>query len=135
MNNDNKVTGWTGWVIFAATLLIIDGFLQVFYGLAAVFNAHWFVYTSNSSYLLNVSGWGWWLMLIGILTIAAGTSLWSGNMFGRVVGAGLAVISALINLTVFPVAPIWTSLAIVVDLMIVYAIAAHGSEMRQLMHQ
>jgi hypothetical protein len=132
-NGENtKVTGWTGWIVFAAALLVLEGILQIFYGLAAILNAHWFVYTSSSAYLIDTSGWGWWLMLVGILLVTTGVLLWTGNIVGRTVGVILAIISAIVNLAVFSVAPLWSLLAIVVDLLVIYAIAVHGREMKGL---
>jgi hypothetical protein len=136
MNNttENKVTGWTGWVVFAAALLIIEGILNMFYGLGALLNAHWFVYThGGSAYLLNVSGWGWWMLLVGMLLTVSGALLWTGNMFGRTVGVVLAILSALENAALITVAPVWSIIAIAVALLVLYAVAVHGGEMKQVM--
>ena len=127
---DRRPTAWTGWVFFAAALMIFEGILQFFYGLGALFNAHWFVYTHNSAYLLNISGWGWWMLLSGILLGISGALLWTGNMFGRVMGILFAVLSAFVNISWFSVAPLWSTLALVVDVLVIYAIAAHGQEMK-----
>ena len=129
---NTKTTGWTGWIVFAAAMLVIGGILQIFYGLAAILDAHWFVYTSGSTYLIDTSGWGWWLMLVGVLLGTTGILLWTGNIVGRILGVILAVISAVVNLAVFSVAPLWSLLAIIVDLLVIYAIAVHGREMKAL---
>lgn len=130
----STVSGWTGWIVFAAALMVIGGVLQILYGLAAIMHAHWFVYAGDHAYLINTASWGWWLILVGILIGVSGALLWNGNMFGRVIGAVLAFLSLLANLAVFASAPVWTILVIVADVLVIYAIVAHGNEMRQLMH-
>ncbi|HEY6736704.1 MAG TPA: hypothetical protein VI322_03225 [Candidatus Saccharimonadia bacterium] len=132
---NDKVTGWVGWVMFGALFMIFEGIMNVIYGLAAVLNAHWFVYTNNASYLLDISSWGWWLILLGSVLILSGSLLLSGNMFGRVMGIIFATISLLVNLAIFSTAPVWATLAIVLDAIVIYAIASHGDEMRAVAHQ
>lgn len=134
MNEERRITGWTGWVMFAAVLLIFEGILQFFYGLGALFNAHWFVYAHGTTYLINVSGWGWWMLVLGVVTGISGALLWSGNWFGRTMGIIFAAISVLTNISWIAVAPIWSILAIVVDALVIYAIIAHGGEMK-LVHE
>jgi hypothetical protein len=130
MNEGRRVSGWTGWVFFAAALMIFEGILNFFYGLGALFNAHWFVYAHGSTYLINVSGWGWWMLVMGVLLGISGALLWTGNMFGRVMGIIFGVLSALVNIGYFSAAPIWSTIAIIVDVLVIYAIAAHGQEMK-----
>ncbi len=135
MNNgtETKVTSWTGWVVFAAALMLIEGIMQILYGLGALLGAHWFVYAHGSAYVLSASSWGWWMLLAGMLLTVSGALLWTGNMFGRSVGVVLAVISAFENAALITVAPVWSILAIAVDLAVLYAIAVHGGEMKQVM--
>jgi hypothetical protein len=131
---DKTVTGWTGWVAFASIVLMIEGVIQFFYGLGAIFNQHWFVTTQNATYYLNTAGWGWTLLLFSVLLFISGALLMSGNAFGRTMGVIFAALSLVANVAVFPAAPVWATLAILVNLLVMYAIVAHGSEMKQLSH-
>jgi small-conductance mechanosensitive channel len=78
------------------------------------------------------STWGWSLIAGGILLLMAASLLLAGNMFGRIVGTILALASLFANVALFAAAPVWSTLAIMVDLVIIYAVIAHGSEMKQL---
>jgi hypothetical protein len=127
MNNSSRMTGW---VALAAMLMIVQGVINFIYGLAALANAHWYAYAQGTVYWLNISNWGWAVLLVGLLLIMSGFLLWSGNMFGRIMGVIFAVASFIANLNYFPVAPAWTTLALVLDVVIIYAILAHGKELK-----
>jgi len=127
-----QVSGWTGWISAASFLMIFVGFLHIIYGFAALFNYSWYISTSSAVYMLDLTQWGWALLIGGGLLILTGILLFTGNMFGRVVGGVLVTASLLVNMSVLLITPLWSILAIVVDILILYAIIAHGSEMKNL---
>lgn len=131
-DNNEKVTAWGSWIVFGGLMMIFTGIINFFYGLAAIFNANWYVYAHGTAYLLDVSTWGWWMLLVGVVLGISGGLLMVGNMFGRVVGVIAAVLSLLFNVAVFAVTPVWSSIAIVVNAVVIYAILAHGGEMKTL---
>ena len=124
-----QVSNMTGWVMFAGWLMIFTGVVQIVYGLAALFNQHWYVYTSQAAYIVNVASWGWALLLTGILLAISGWLLLRGNLFGRTMGVIVAVLNILANLGVFAATPGWSILAIVVNAVIIYAILVYGREL------
>ena len=132
MNDQKRVTGWTGWIGFAGFMLIIAGVLQMIYGFAAILHQTWLVYTQSSVYLLSTRGWGWSTLFFGIFLLISGILLLSGNMFGRIMGVIFAILSLLGNLALFSAAPIWSILAVIVDAVVIYAIMAHGSELKNI---
>src|SRR5215475_3603335 len=56
---DATTTGWVGWGIFAAVMMIIGGSLNLFYGIVAAVNDDWVVWTNRGSLYLDLSTWGW----------------------------------------------------------------------------
>src|SRR3954466_11274601 len=90
----------TGRVAFAATMLLIVGTLNVIYGIGALDDAN--IFTDDKRYILtNLNTLGWVLIVLGIVQLAGGFSLLSGNTFGRVIGiagAGLGAIGALFSI-------------------------------------
>lgn len=78
----------------------------------------------------SYTGWGWTHLIMGILVIAAGVGVLSGKTWAIFVGVFLAVLSALANITFFSAYPLWAIIAITVDVMIIYALTMHGSELR-----
>jgi hypothetical protein len=99
--NDSRVTGW--WV-FAAALLLLAGFLNIIWGIAAIGDAKFFI--ADQKYIISsLHTWGWITLILGVLQMVAAFSLGSGGGFGRWFGmltAGLSAISALLSLPAYP---------------------------------
>lgn len=125
-------TGWTGWVTFAAIMLILGGVLNAVYGLMAVFNDNWAVWGEEGVLLLDLTGWGWAHVVIGLLVVLVGIGLLSGNMAARIFGVVIASISLVANFFFIPVAPWWAITVIVIDVLVIWAIVVHGKEMKQI---
>jgi hypothetical protein len=89
-----------GRALFAATLLMIAGLVNIIYGFGALDGAN--VFVDDRRYILtNLNTMGWVLIVLGVIQIAGGFSLYVGNTFGRiigVVGAGLGAIAALLSI-------------------------------------
>lgn len=89
-----------GRVLLAATLLLIAGTLNIIYGIGALDDANIFV--NDKRYIFtNLNTMGWVLIILGVIQLAGGFSLFAGNTFGRVIGiigAGLGAIAALLSI-------------------------------------
>jgi hypothetical protein len=89
-----------GRVVFAATLLLIAGTLNIIYGIGSLDDANIFV--NDQRYIFtNLNTLGWVLIVLGIIQLTGGFSLISGNTYGRVIGifgAGLGAIGALLSI-------------------------------------
>src|SRR3954465_11307686 len=120
----------TGRVIFAATLLLIVGVVNIIYGIGALDDAN--IFTDSHRFVLdNLNTLGWVLIVLGIIQLAGGLSLMAGNTFGRViaiVGGTLGAIGALLSVGGnYP----WWSLAIfALCIYIVHGILIFGEDER-----
>jgi hypothetical protein len=116
---EDRVTGW--WV-FAATLLIISGVLNVIWGIAAIGDAKFFI--ADQKYIISsLHTWGWIILILGVLELIAAFSLFSGGGFGRWFGifaAGLNAISALLSI---PAYPFWSLCIFALSIIILYELA------------
>jgi hypothetical protein len=100
----------TGRAVFVAVLLLIAGTLNIIYGIGAVGNAHFF---ANTQYLFSsLHTWGWITIIVGIIQLTAGFSLFAGDGYGRVIGIFAASIGALESLLSIGGTHPWWSLAI-----------------------
>lgn len=126
-----QTSAWTGWVAFAGIMLMLGGLINIVYGLAAIFNQGWYLYAAGDIYLVNLQTWGWAFLAVGVLKIVSGALLMSGNLFGRVMATVLVSLNILANLAFIGIAPFWSALLIAVDALVLYAIIAHGSEMKE----
>lgn len=113
-------------VMFAATLMIVGGILQVFQGISAIANDEFFVALPNYVVTLDVSTWGWIHLVFGALVILAGFSLFSGSRVAAIFALVLAVLSAIANFGFIPYYPVWALFIIAVDVFIIWAIARSG---------
>jgi hypothetical protein len=89
------------------------------------------VATRNYLFKFDATTWGWIHLLLGVVVAFAGWGLLSGRTWARVVGITLAVLSAIANFAFIPYYPFWSLLIIALDVFVIWAIAAHGGEMRE----
>ena len=52
-------SAWTGWIAFAAILMMVIGALDVFEGLIAVIRDKYYALAPQSIIVFDVSTWGW----------------------------------------------------------------------------
>ena len=124
-------TGWAGWVAFAGFMLILGSCLQVIAGLVALFNSDYYL-VRPSGLVVSVSytTWGWTHILLGVVSALTGVGLLMGNMLARVVGVILAIVMAVVNMVFIPAYPFWALTLITIDIIVIYAITAHGRELK-----
>jgi hypothetical protein len=89
-----------GRVVFAATLLLIVGTLNIIYGIGALGDASF--YANDTRYILtNLHTMGWVLIILGVVQLTGGLSLMAGNTYGRVIGiigGSIGAIGALLSM-------------------------------------
>lgn len=122
-------TGWAGWVLFGAMMMILLGSFQAIAGLVALFDEGYYI-TGPNGLVVNVdyTTWGWVHLIVGVVALAAGFGLFTGAMWARVLGITVAVISAIVNFAFMAAFPVWAITMITIDVLVIYAIAAHGRE-------
>ena len=122
-------SGWaTGFIFFAGVMMIMAGGFQAFAGLVALLEDEFYVATRNYLLQFDATTWGWIQLLLGLLVAAAGFAVLAGRTWGRVVGITLAVLSAMANFAFIPYYPFWAITIIVLDILIIWALAAHGRD-------
>ena len=127
---ETERTGWTGWITFAGVMLIIGGSLGLIFGLIAAVNDNWVVFTNRGQVSLDLSTWGWVHIIVGAIVVLAGFGVFTGNILARIVGVAVAVVSLIANFLWLPVYPVWAIIIITMDVLVIWALTAHGGEMR-----
>jgi hypothetical protein len=124
-------TGWVGWIFFGAVMLMLLGGFQLIQAFVAFFDDGFYL-VSESGLVVDVdyNAWGWVHLLIGVAALLSGMGLLVGNMAARIAGIGVAFLSALVNLAFLSAYPVWSSIIIVVDIIVIYAIIVHGRELK-----
>ena len=119
-----------GRAVFAAMLLLIAGTLNIIYGIGALDSAN--IFTNEKRYILtDLNTMGWVLIVLGVIQLTGGFSLFAGNTYGRfigIVGASLGAIGAL--LSIGGANPWWSLAIFFLCVWIVYGIMILGEEER-----
>jgi len=127
-----RTSGWVGWVIFGSMMMIMVGAFQLILGLTALLNSGYYQVRANGLVVnVDYTAWGWVHIVIGALALAAAFGLLAGQTWARVLGIALAMISALVNLAFIAAFPLWAITVITLDLLVIYAIAVHGGELKE----
>lgn len=124
-------TGWVGWIYFASVLMILAGTLGAIHGIIAIVNDEWTVWTNRGDLYLDLSEWGWVHLGVGILLLLAGFGVLTGNILARAVAVLLACLSIIANFLYLPAFPVWAIIVIAIDVFVIYALTAHGGELRE----
>jgi vacuolar-type H+-ATPase subunit I/STV1 len=123
---------WVGWIVFAGIMMALLGVFHMFEGLVALFR-HSYIAFPTQGFTIQVSytQWGWLQLIAGALVFFAGLGLFTGRMWARTVGVILVAVSALINFAWATSFPIWSLTLLAIDFFVIYAIIAHGAEMKE----
>ena len=128
---ESEVTGWVGWIVFAGTMMMLLGVFHMFEGLIALFrHAYIALPTSGLTIQVSYSQWGWLQLIAGALVFLAGLGLFTGRLWARTLAVVLVAISALINFAWANLYPFWSLTLLALDFFVIYAIIAHGREMK-----
>ena len=126
------VSGWVGWIVFAAVFMITVGGLNAIQGLAALFRDDAFWVLGNGSVVtFNITTWGWIHLVMGLLLILVGVLLMRGSAFARVAGIVLVALNMMAQFGFATLYPFWSLIAIAIDVAIIYALVVHGGEMKR----
>jgi hypothetical protein len=126
-----QTSGWAvGFILFAAIMMIMVGVFQALQGIIAIFENEFYVATRNYTFQFDATTWGWIHLLLGLLVAFAGYGLLSGRTWARLLAITLAALSATANFLFIPYYPFWSLLLVTLNILVIWAITAHGGELR-----
>ena len=115
-----------GLVLFASVLLVILGFFNLIYGIAAIANSH--VFVANAHFVFgDLRTWGWITLIIAILQLLAAAGVLAGNQLARWFAVALIGLNAIDQMFFIPAYPFWSLMIIAVDVIALYGLCAYGS--------
>ena len=105
MASNQAVSPWAhGIAVFAGVVMIIGGAFQALEGLAGIVRDQYLVVSPNYIYAI---------------------ALLRGQTWARVAGMVVAVISAILNFAWLPISPWWAVTVIVIDILVIWALASY----------
>ena len=130
--SEQRSTAAAGWIMFAGVILITVGFFQAFAGLVAIFNDEFYVVTRDYVVQLDATSWGWIHLIVGIIVLACGFGVFSGNVLARTVGVLAAIGSMVAMFLWLPWYPIWAIIVIAMDITVIWALTVHGRDLAEI---
>jgi hypothetical protein len=120
-----------GWIAFAGVLLFMLGGFHVIAGIVALVKDDYFLVSSSGLVIdVDYTAWGWTHVIAGAIVLMSGIGVLAGQMWARVVGTVVALLSAVVNMVFLPAYPIWSLLMIALAVVVVMALTVHGSEIK-----
>ena len=118
----------SGWKLFAGIMLMIVGFLNVFDGLVAITQANYIRRNTGGVLPLtnNVKNWGWVELIVGVIVVLAAFGVLSGATWARIVGIIVASLNLMFQFAYLGHNEFWGFTMIVIDILVIYGLAAHG---------
>ena len=119
-----------GWVLFAGIMLLIAGFLNFIWGIAAIDGASFF--TDEGRYIIftDLNAWGWFFLIVGVLQMIAAFSIWNRHAYGRWFGVLAASVNFVILLFTVNAFPFAALMVMIIDILVIYGLVAYGGRRR-----
>jgi hypothetical protein len=124
-------SGWAGLVFFAGVLLIVTGAVNVIEGIAALVSHQSVVLVEGGLYLLNLTAWGWTLLIFGIIMLVVGIGLFTGQQWARITAIVIVGLHAIAQVLWIGAYPIWSIVMLALDVVVLYALTAHWTDAKQ----
>jgi len=113
----------SGWFTFAGVMFLIAGTSNLLWGIGALDTKRYL--PEDGLLFSNLSFWGWISILWAVLSLVGAFLLLTRNEWSAGVGLVMATLSAVFWLFALPVLPIWATLVIAIDVLIIYGLATH----------
>ncbi len=119
-----------GWLGFAGILMLVIGTIDFFQGLIALFEDEYFVVTASGFLVVDLTAWGWIMLVWGALLVLAGLGLLAGQGWARwfaivVVCANFIAQLGFLGNSQYP---LWSLTVMALNIIVLYALTARWSE-------
>jgi hypothetical protein len=112
--------------------MFLVGSLNFFYGLAAVLNDDVVVVGGHGAIIADLTTWGWVTMILGVVLVLVAFGLFVGSGAARVAAIVIVALNAIEQVWIFPAAPLWAFIVILLDVIIIYNLTARWTETARL---
>ncbi|HZB76413.1 MAG TPA: hypothetical protein VE526_09350 [Solirubrobacteraceae bacterium] len=119
----------SGWVTFAGVTALVAGAYNGLSGLSTL--AADYPQIEQVEKLLfgvRVDVWAWFWLVVGVVQALTGVLLLMRNIWGQMLGVGIAALSALVALFGLFDWPLWAFSVLMLDMLVLYALLTHGDE-------
>ena len=117
-------------VIGVGVLLIVLGVWNTFDGLSALSAGSFVMADGERVVALDVTAWGWVLLVVGAVEVIAGIALFIGARWARAVAVIVAGSNGIIQLAFLAAYPVGAVLIMVVAVVVIWTVVKHGDAAR-----
>ncbi len=119
---------WLGSVAFASVLMALAGISNMISGFGAIFSDDIFVTGPVGALVLNVTGWGWVHLILGVMLVATGIGVLLGALWAQMAAIALVFLHMCSQLMLLPAYPLWSLLIIALGAVVLWALMMHADE-------
>lgn len=119
---------WAGWIIFAGTMLLVLSVINIFQGLVALIDDERLVVDDSHLYLVDLTSWGWTLLISGVVLLATGLGLFLAQTWARIVAIVIVGLHAASQIAWLGAYPVWSLLMIAMDTVVIFSLTARWSQ-------
>jgi hypothetical protein len=109
---------------FAGVMLMAVGCFQIVQAITALANDQFFVATKEYVFSLDVTGWGWLHLVLGVLGLVVGIGILTRRTVGLMAGIGLAFVNMVAEFAFLPQYPFWAVLLIGFNVLVIWALCS-----------
>jgi hypothetical protein len=125
----DRPSAWAaGYAAFAGVVLVMIGFFQAAAGLVAILDDEFYVVGREYVFQFDVTTWGWIHLILGLVVLASGFGIFTGNVAARTVGVLVAAVSGVAAFLWLPWYPVWAIVIIALDVAVIWALTLHGRD-------
>jgi hypothetical protein len=121
-------SAWSGWVTFAALVLVLLGCLNGFQGFLALFDDGYFVARSDQLVLVSYDAWGAVLLVWGAILMIVGAGLNARRGWARWAAILVVIVDAILQVGFLPSMPLLATALIALDVVVLFALTARWDE-------
>jgi hypothetical protein len=120
----------SGWITFAAIVALIAGAYNALSGLSTLVTDYEPIEdAAEVLFGISIDAWAWFWLVVGAAQLATGFLLISRNVWGQVLGVGIAGLSAIAALFTIFAWPLWAFSVLTLDILVIYGLLTHGDEL------
>jgi len=108
---------------FAGVMLMTVAVFTIIEGIAALAKDSVYVTGANYTFELDLTTWGWVHLVMGIVGLATGLGIVTGQAWGMLGGIVIASIGAITNFAFMPYFPFWSLAVLGFNVFVIWALA------------
>ena len=112
-----------GWMVFASIVLVVVGIYDIIWWITALARDEYLI---NQVLFANLTFWGWFYLILGIIGVCAGFAILAKQQWARWFGVIWASVNMIFMFMVIWAAPVWALAIITLDVLIIYGLITYG---------